>query len=131
MGKDIKLSPKYGVNPSMTTCFWCGKTTGIALMGRISGGKRGGDIEAPKYVFDGYEPCPECQDTVSKGVMLMEADSIPVFEGQPEMQKGVYPTGRWCVMKKESAKRIFDCDATKAFVDKQTMDMLLCGAEEA
>lgn len=30
----IKLSPKYGVNPTIPVCFWCGKEKNeIALMG--------------------------------------------------------------------------------------------------
>ena len=36
MENDILLSPKYGVNPTMPVCFWCGEDRGeIALLGRI------------------------------------------------------------------------------------------------
>lgn len=32
----IELSPKYGVNPTIPVCFWCGKEKNeIALMGRV------------------------------------------------------------------------------------------------
>ena len=37
---------------------------------------------------------------------------------------GVYPTGRWVVIRKEAAKRIFNCDSDKAFCDKKTFEML-------
>ena len=40
MGNAIKVSPKYGLNPTIPVCFWCGKERGeIALMGRM--GMRG------------------------------------------------------------------------------------------
>ncbi len=119
MSKEIKISPKYGLNPALTTCFWCGKDTGIALMGRITGGKRGGDIEAPKYVFGGYEPCDECRENMAKGVTLMEASEFPNVEGQPPMQKGVYPTGNYVVMTREAAERLLGIKDDKVFCDKK------------
>ena len=122
MGKGIRISPKYGLNPAMTVCFWCAKPNGVALMGRITGGKRGGDIEAPGYVFGGYEPCDECKKNMSMGATLMEAATQPCFDGQPEMQKGVYPTGRWIVVTRDAAKRIFNLDGGKAFVDVETFN---------
>lgn len=120
----IKLSPKYGLNPAMTVCFWCGKETGVALLGKVTKGERGGDYEAPRYVFSGYEPCEKCVENMEKGVVLMEADTIPVFAGQPEMQKGVFPTGNWLVLEKDAAKRILDCDSDKVFLDKKMFDWL-------
>ena len=123
MSRSIKLSPKYGLNAALTTCFWCGETSGIAICGKISG-KDDHDMEAPKYVFGGYEPCENCKEKMKLGTAIMEADTWPVFEGQPEMQKKVYPTGRWVVLRKEAAKRIFNCDSDKAFCDKKTFEML-------
>lgn len=124
----IRLSPKYGVNPSITKCFWCGEDMGIALFGRISGVQNGRllhDVEAPKYAFGGYEPCEKCKSNFALGVLLMEAANEPTFDGQPEMQEGVYPTGRCVVIKPEAAKRMFNCDVReKAFVDRETWSML-------
>lgn len=37
MSKSIKLSPKHGVNPSVTHCECCGKEIGVALFGRLKG----------------------------------------------------------------------------------------------
>ena len=124
MNNSIRLSPKYGLNPAMTTCFWCEKKTGVALLGRI-GGKEHEDYEAPKYVFGGYEPCDECKEKMAMGVTLMEAFTYPLVDGQPEMQKGVWPSGRMIVITKEAAKEIFDNDEIdKAFVDKELFDHL-------
>lgn len=39
----IELSPKYGVNPTIPVCFWCGKEKNeIALMGRVRKRERAG-----------------------------------------------------------------------------------------
>ncbi len=123
----IKISPKYGLNPSMTVCFWCGEPTGIALPGRITGGRCGDDMEAPKYMFSGYEPCDKCKESMDLGVTMMEAGRAPHFEGQPEMQDGVYPTGRWSVITKEAAERIFNYHGKAAFCDRETYEKLTGG----
>lgn len=120
MGNAIKLSQKYGVNPALTKCFWCGEDMGIALLGKLNG-----DVEAPKYVFGGYEPCDKCKQKFGEGVLLMEAGNCPTFENQPAMQKDVYPTGRHLIMKREAAKRIFNCDSDKAFIDHELFDQIV------
>lgn len=55
MGKrsGITLSRKHGVNPSMMECPVCGKSTGIALFGRLKG-----DVEAPRVIK--ADLCEEC-----------------------------------------------------------------------
>lgn len=119
MSGGIRLSQKHGVNPSITKCFWCGNDTGIALLGKLPG-----DVEAPRYVFGGYEPCDTCKGNFALGTLLMEASDCPMFDGQPEMQRGVWPTGRHLVMRREAAKRIFDCESEMAFVDHATFEWL-------
>ena len=52
MSNSIKISPKYGVNPSLINCFFCGESKGIALMGKLKN-----DAEAPKECVMDYEPC--------------------------------------------------------------------------
>lgn len=51
----ILLSPKHGVNASVTVCPVCGKEIGIAFLGKMPQ-----DAEAPRRLVD-REPCPECQ----------------------------------------------------------------------
>ena len=79
---DIRLSPKYGLNPTIPVCFFCGKQKNeIALLGRISNRKRvrtawGGsseqvfdsDVEAPRNMILDYEPCDECKEKFKEGV---------------------------------------------------------------
>lgn len=64
---NIKLSPKYGVNPTLLTCPICRKDTGeLALLGRIGDARKGEDIEAPKYSFS-RDICPNCKKLIEKG----------------------------------------------------------------
>lgn len=53
MSKNIRLSEKHGVNPSITICPICGKETGIALLGKLKG-----DKEAPMRILS--DPCDDC-----------------------------------------------------------------------
>ena len=56
MSKNIRLSEKHGVNPSITVCPICGKETGIALLGKLKG-----DEEAPRKIIGDL-----CDDCISK-----------------------------------------------------------------
>ncbi len=53
MSKNIILSEKHGVNPSITICPICGKETGIALLGKLKG-----DEKAPMRMLS--DPCDDC-----------------------------------------------------------------------
>jgi hypothetical protein len=87
MSLELKLSPQHGVNPALSTCFWCGADDGsILLMGRLPN-----DEPAPTKVCASYEPCPTCQSHMDLGITLMEAD--------PTTNR---PTGRWMVIKPEA-----------------------------
>lgn len=120
MSNSIKLSPKYGVNPTIPVCFWCGKERNeIALMGHIGDGRKHEDFEAPMHAVIDFEPCEECRRNMEMGFTVMEATSSPNQVSSVEIQKGVYPTGRFVVMKMEVAKRVFegaDISAGKAFI---------------
>lgn len=126
MSKGIKISPKYGLNPTIPVCFWCGKQKNeIALMGRIKG-----DIEAPKSMVLDYVPCEECQSHMAMGVAVLEASDHPNSEGQPPMQEGVYPTSRFVVVTTECADRVFNAyapwsEGKKVFVDSDVFSHFL------
>ena len=126
MSKGIKISPKYGVNPTIPVCFWCGKQKNeIALMGRMTD-----DIEAPKNMVLDYVPCEECQNHMAMGVAVLEASDHPNTEGQPPMQKGVYPTSRFVVITTECADRVFNAyapwsEGKKVFVDSDVFSHFL------
>ena len=126
MSKGSKISPKHGLNPTIPVCFWCGKQKNeIALMGRMKG-----DIEAPKNMVLDYVPCEECQNHMAMGVAILEASDHPNTEGQPPMQKGVYPTSRFVVVTTECADRVFNAyapwsEGKKVFVDSDVFSHFL------
>ena len=94
MSKSIKLSPKHGVNPSVTHCECCGKEIGVALFGKLKG-----DKEAPRYVFMGR--CDDCQKVIdANGLMIIE-----VKDG--ETGKNPYRTGRIVGITKDAKERMF------------------------
>lgn len=126
---DIRLSPKYGVNPTIPLCFWCGKPKNeIALMGRIGNARRGEDIEAPRNLVLDYIPCDDCEKNMALGVTVIEVTEEPNATTNHEIQKGIYPTSRWCVLKTEAAQGIFEGHIShtdrKIFVDRQIFSQL-------
>jgi hypothetical protein len=95
MSKNIPLSPKHGVNPSVLHCEICGKDYGIGLMGKLPG-----DKEAPKDVAHGL--CPDCENVINQGgVMIIE---VRDGEGQKN-PKNPYRTGRICGCSKQYRER--------------------------
>ena len=96
-------------------------------MGHIGNGRKHEDFEAPKYMVIDFEPCEECKKNMALGFTVMEATNSPNSISRVEMQKGVYPTGRFMVLKTEAAHRIFNGLAdgvSKAFVDVATFTQL-------
>lgn len=87
MAKGIRIHPKFGLNPTLCTCFYCGKETGeIALLGASC------KDEAPRHTCVSLEPCGECKKRFKDSVLLVEATRT---NGDPA------PTGRWLAAKKE------------------------------
>lgn len=104
MSKSIEISPKYGVNPVIPLCFFCGEQKNeIALMGRIRNGQRGGDFEAPKEVILDYVPCDCCKERLNNTeVLIVEVTRTPLPDGRPPISKDAYPTGRSIFVAKEA-----------------------------
>ena len=131
MSNSIKLSPKYGVNPTIPVCFWCGKERNeIALLGHIGDGRKHEDIEAPKNLVLDFEPCEKCQSQMALGFTVMEATREPNATCNHEMQSGVYPTGRFVVMKTKVAEQFFGKEFTskgKAFMEPDVFNQMFGG----
>lgn len=124
----IKLSPKYGVNPTIPVCFWCGEEKDeIVLMGHVGDGRKHEDIEMPMHAVIDYEPCEHCRQMMASGFTVMESTSRPNRVSSVEFQHGVYPTGRYVVLKPEAAQRIFsglDENADKAFLESAVFEQM-------
>ena len=100
---NIPLHPKYGVNPSMTTCFYCGESKEIILVGsRTRQFKEAGlaseSGEMPPSVgcIDKI-PCAKCEELMKQGTIL-----ISVKDG--EDGDNPYRTGGWVVIKDEAIR---------------------------
>lgn len=91
---NIHLSEKHGVNPSLLVCPFCGKDTGVALLGRLQG-----DREAPKRMLD-RAPCSTCQDHMREGVILLSVQDG--WDGSSPAPR----TGRYAVVKDEAITRV-------------------------
>lgn len=109
MKKDeILLSPKYGVNPSMTVCFYCGETTGIVLMGKLKG-----DAEAPRECCLSIEPCDKCKEKYKDYCLILEKES-----------RDSEPTGRWFAIKKQAVSPEYR-DFPILFMDSESFNSIL------
>lgn len=108
--KSIKLSPKHGVNPSITHCECCGKEIGIAMFGKLKG-----DEEAPKDVAMGL--CDDCQNVINQqGLMIIE-----VRDG--ESGKNPYRTGRIVGITKDAKERMFkDINSSICYMEQSMFD---------
>ena len=128
MSKSIPISPKHGVNPTIPVCFWCGKENNeIALHGKIDKA----DTQAPMHCILDYEPCDACKTAMEQGVTLIGvASNAP--DNRPPIQKGLYPTGQWAVLKTEAVSRLFPEDVAekavstgKLLVEQSVLQQLL------
>ena len=129
--KGITLHPEFGVNPSLCKCFWCGEQNGcIALLGLNKG------EQAPRYTITDYEPCDKCGATWAKGILFIEAQNTPVTENQPPLssKQAIYPTGRWCVVRREAIEKMIEKDSEtynglmstgRGYVSKEAFEQLV------
>ena len=110
---------------SMTACFYCGESTGIAIGKKFISCKNKWDT---KYIFGGYEPCDVCKEKFSKGFLILECQDTPIGKGQPAINgKDAFPTGSYWLMKNDAALRIFTEEILEnemVYVDKETAEKL-------
>lgn len=112
MNKSIKISPKHGLNPSITKCFWCGSDKNeLVLMGKLPG-----DEKAPMHCIMDYDPCDKCKEAWSKGITLIgvtktaaHKDQLPISQNQ---DGNVYPSGNLACITEEAVKRLFSDNKT-------------------
>lgn len=120
MSKSIHISPKHGLNPTIPVCFFCGgEKNEVALLGKLEG-----DAEAPRNAIFDYEPCDKCKELMAKGITVVAAAPSPQFDSQPPIHEGAYPTGSWCVIKREALANMSDDEAfVQSVLDRGMMLM--------
>lgn len=101
--RDIRLSDKHGLNPSINVCPFCGKDKELILFGKLKD-----DAKAPQRVVADYEPCDECKAKMQQGVTIIEVTTEP-HDMEPITRTPVdgWMTGRWCVISVKSAIALF------------------------
>lgn len=97
---DVRISKEYGINPSVDTCFICGKETSVVLFGTSYKDKNGKTAEAPPKVCTG-DICDNCKQIIEDGGIFF----IAVKDG--EQGENPYRTGPIAALKEEAVQRMF------------------------
>ena len=96
-GKGITPSPKYGVNPLVELCFFCGKDKAIIMFGRLPN-----DVEAPRNIVMNFEPCEKCIERFEglQAIALVEVRGDKIYAGDA--------TGKYAVVKQSYLQKLVD-----------------------
>ena len=129
MSDSIRISPKYGLNPMIPRCFFCGEPKNeIALLGKLKG-----DAEAPRCAVIDYEPCDKCREVMNSGITLIGVTNRQPADKRPmiDTKQGLYPTGAFAVITEEGVHRLFQPETAeivikhrKCFVENDIIDMI-------
>ena len=96
----ITLSKEHGINPSVDTCFICGKETSLVLFGTSYKDENGKTAEAPRKVCTG-QLCDDCQKVIDEGGIFFIAVKDGEFGNCP------WRTGQISALKEEAVQRMF------------------------
>jgi len=116
----ILLHKKYGLNPTIYNCFFCGEAIGLLLPGsKTTKFKKAGLADADGKMKSSIgcidkEPCDKCKEYMKQGVILI---SIDEKKSQNDFENP-YRTGGWCVVKDDYIKRVFESLGEKDLMDR-------------
>ena len=127
----VILDEKYGVNPTMTNCFYCGESKDIILVGKANNIMKksdmcsnDGEMNQNIGVVD-MEPCNECKESMEKGIMLISTKDGEAGNDNP------YRTGNIVVVTEDFIERLTDEPLTSqiikkrcTFIEDKTWDMI-------
>ena len=116
MSGSIHLHPKYGVNPSIYQCFYCGEDVGLILPGSMTQQFKNAGVsvsdsgEMPMHlgVIDTV-PCDKCKEYMKQGIIF-----ISVRDG--EDGSNPFRTGGFAVVKESAVDHIINDPALVADV---------------
>lgn len=109
----IKISKEFGLNPTVETCFICGESIGVALLGAAYKDKYSKTAEAPSRLCMGHT-CDNCTKIIHDGGIFF----IEVRDG--ETGDNPYRTGRIIAIKEDSVKKVLKGYSKVNYVE-QTM----------
>jgi len=118
------MSNKKCVNVMLSKCFWCGEDKNELLVGKKL---IDCNVDTPREMIVNYDPCDKCKEQWDKGFVIIEVNEEPNAKGQPEIQEGLYPTGKMWVVEKNTAVEIFgeeDTSRGRIFIDKAIAEKL-------
>jgi hypothetical protein len=115
----MRLHKNHGLNPTMTTCFYCGKDDKIMLIGdHVTSEMKAEGLASPDGkmkmnigVVD-MEPCRECAKWMKKGVILISVKD-------DSDTHNLYRTGGWAVIADDAINKMINDEKTKELVLKR------------
>ena len=110
------LHPKHGLNPTLTTCYYCNEPADILLVdSRTKEFKRAGlanedgEMQMNIGVVDA-QPCAKCNVYMKQGVILLsmrDGEETEMEKAQQERRlPNPYRTGGWIVVRDEFIQRV-------------------------
>lgn len=96
----LRISKEHGLNPSIDTCFVCGKETSIVLFGTSYKDENGKTSKAPMKTCTG-DLCDDCKKIIDEGGIFF----IAVKDG--ETGKNPWRTGQIVALKEEAVQSMF------------------------
>ena len=112
-------SPRWGLNLSDESCFWCRKVTGR----KVIHGLLDNDEKAPDNHFRDYVPCKTCGNTMSKGITIIQCATEP-NNNQP-LKDGLYPTGAWVTISEDWIRTTFKPEAAEKIIKDRAVNVTL------
>lgn len=96
----FRISKEHGINPSIDTCFICGKETNIVLFGTSYKNEDGETSKAPTKTCTG-DICDNCKKIIDEGGIFF----IAVKDG--ESGNNPWRTGQIGALKEEAVQKMF------------------------
>jgi len=132
----IEINEEFGVNPTMSMCFFCGEEKGELVLFGAEGFKKLNEktgiyesAQAPMKMVVDATPCQKCQEKWSIGITFLEMTEIEVISemkrGKPtKFEKQMVPTGRLSVITEEAAIHMLSKSEEKDEVLKRRIALM-------
>lgn len=98
----MRLHKEHGLNPTISTCIYCGGDKEIVLLGAAY------KNEAPMKMIFNTIPCDKCKELFEQGFLLVMVDKVSNTENNPlEVIPGyLYADNYWLFTKEWAEKNV-------------------------